>query len=783
MVLNNFKMAWRLVRKQRLYSALNVAGLAIGLTTSLLLLLWINDELSFDRFHPNHARIIKVMLNISSDAQQTQTYGWVAAPVADAMKREIPGVLQASCSWEQKAVFHYQELTSEESGLAADQAFLQIFNFPLLKGNRATVLQTPNSLVITQRLARKYFGSTDPIGKIIRLDQTTDCKIAGVLADIPGNSSLQFDYLRPLPEPSARNSWLEVKANVFAVVDPKLDPEQLRLQLQALAKRHLPDWLTGWVYFPHKLDDWYLRSNFKNGQNMGGGRITYVRLFAIVVLLVLLIAAINFINLSTARATGRAKEVGVRKAVGAGKWALIGQFLGESWLLTGFAGLVALFLLIILLPVFNQLLQKQIVIDWTNPLYWLSYIGILVITGLLSGIYPAFVLSAFQPVRVLKGLRDRSTGGAARLRKGLVVVQFTTASMLLIGTGVVYQQIAYIRHHDPGFQQGNLIRFGAKGLTEPQAYQHAKAVLGSVPGIEGLSSSNASFQGTFGRNYVEWQEQVTSGKTMFAVITGDYDLLSTLKIRLLYGRTFSPQFGTDSSGVLINEAAARRMNFQKPLGQRIRVNNQAYQVIGVVKDFHIASMHQTIEPAVILYKTASINYFFARLSPQNRGAVLRQLENTYQTLRPGIPFAFQFIDQEYERVYHNELQIGTLANWFSAIAILVSCLGLVGLASFSVERRTKEIAIRKVLGASIGSLFFLLTRDFVGLVLLALVVAAFPSWYIMNEWLQTFAYHIRIGVDLFVLIGVLSVGIALLTVSWQSIRAALMNPVKNLRAD
>ena len=368
MLLNYLKTAWRVLRKQRLYSILNVSGLAVGLATTMLLLLWINNELGYDRFHSDHERIVKVMLNISSESQETQTYGWVAAPVADAMKQEIPGVLQTSCSWDQKAVFRYQEMTNEESGLVADPAFLQIFNFPLLKGDRATVLKEPNSLVITKKIAEKYFGKADPIGKIIRLDQTTDCKIVGVLADIPDNSSLQFDYLRPLPRPSAGESWLEVKANVFALIEPKLDDKKLEAQLQALTKRHLPEWLTGWAYFPHKLDDLYLRTNFKNGQNTSGGRIVYVHLFGIVAAFVLLIAAVNFINLSTARATERAREVGVRKAVGAGKWELVGQFLGESLLLTGLAGLIALLLLVVLLPVFNGLLQKQITIDWTNSL-------------------------------------------------------------------------------------------------------------------------------------------------------------------------------------------------------------------------------------------------------------------------------------------------------------------------------------------------------------------------------------------------------------------------------
>ncbi|SDF91544.1 ABC-type antimicrobial peptide transport system, permease component [Dyadobacter soli] len=782
MLRNYFKMAWRALRKQRLYSILNISGLAIGLATAMLLLLWIHHEYGYDRFHVNHERIVKMMLNISSDSQETQTYGWVAAPVADAMKREIPGVIQTSCSWEQKAVFTRREVTDEETGMVVDPAFLEIFDFPLLKGDQKTALRAPNSLIITRKLAEKYFGAADPIGQVVRLDQTTDSKIVGVLADIPGNSSLQFDFLTPLPKDPASESWLEVKANVFAMVEPKLTNIRLEQQLQTMTKRHLPDWLRGWSYFPHKLDDLYLQSNFKNGRNTSGGRITYVHFFTWVAVFVLLIAVVNFVNLSTARATERAREVGVRKAVGAGKWMLIGQFLGESMLLTGLAGIIALGIIAGMLPVFNNLLQKHIVIDWLNPLYWAAYLAVLLVTGLLAGLYPAFVLSGFKPVLVLNGLKTNAAGGAAWLRKGLVIIQFTAASMLLVGTGVVYQQIDFIRKKNLGYQQHNLIRFEAKGLTEPAAYQHAKTVLANVPGIEAVSGANASIQGTFGRNYVEWGAE-TPERVMFTVISGDHDLLSTLQTRITQGRNFSTRFGRDSLAVILNEAAARRLKLKEPLGKQIRINTKEYQIIGITKDFHVASAHQEIEPTVILYNTPGIKFFFARISTQNQSIILQKLNTAYQTLRPGIPLNFQFLDQEYNRVYQSEMQIGSLAKWFSVIAVLLSCMGLFGLASFSVERRTKEIAIRKVLGASLASVFSLITRDFVGLVGIALVVAAFPSWYIMNAWLGNFAYSVHIGAGLFVLVGALTVGLAILTVSWQSIRAAIMNPVDNLRAE
>lgn len=779
MVQNYLKMAWRVILKQRLHSSLNVIGLATGLATTLLLLLWIEDELGYDHFHPNHQHIIKMMLNITSDAQETQTYGWVAPPVADAIKREIPGVLQTTCSWEQTTIFNYNEVRDEEKGLFADSAFLQVFHFPLVKGAPTAKFLAPNSILITQRLAEKYFGQDNPIGKIIQLDRTNDVIVAGVLANLPGNSSLQFDFLRPLPTPAAAGSWLEVKANVFAVLHPNTDFKQLRAQLNSMTERHLPEWLSGWAYFPHKLDDLYLRSNFKNGQYAGAGQITYVRLFGIVAIFVLLIATINFMNLSTAQSTRRAKEVGIRKAVGAAKGSLIRQFLSESSLLTFIAGLLALGIVLAILPLFNGLLQKQISIDWLNPLYWASYTALLSITSLLAGLYPAFVLSSFQPVKVLKGLNYKVIGSVIGLRKVLVVVQFTVTAMLLVGTGFVYQQIDFIRTRDLGFQQQDLIRFTSEDLQLPQTYQHAKAILSGIPGVESVSSSTSSFQGMYGRNYVEWNGQ----RSMFALINGDYDLLTTLRIPIQTGRNFSPQFGADSSGVILNEAAVQSMNLQQPLEQVITVNGKSYKVIGVVENFHIASIHQQIEPTVILYNPKAVNYFFVRLNPHHRANTLRSLATAYQLLRPQSLFNFQFVDQEYERMYQNELQIGSLANWFSIVAIFIACLGLFGLASFSVERKTKEIGLRKVLGASVSSIFVLLNKEFIFLVILAQLLAAYPVWLVMNNWLGKFAYHAEIGIGVFVGVALLSIGIALFTVSLHSFRAALMNPVKSLRTE
>ncbi|SKB81452.1 ABC transporter permease [Dyadobacter psychrophilus] len=781
MIKNYFKIAIRVLLKQRLYTFLNIGGLALGLTTSLLILLWAKDELSFNTFHPHYEHIARVMLNISSDSQQTQTYDLVAPPIAAAVKREIPGVVDATCSWENKALFTYGEKSNEETGLMADRSFLKVFHFPVLKGNAETALSKPNTILVTKKFAEKYFGKTDPVGKVIRIGQADNCYIEGVLENVPANSSLQFDFIRSMPDSMSTASWVEVKANVFALLAPGVDIEKLRNQMEPIAKRHMPDFISGWSYFPYRLEDWHLRSHFENGRYAGGGRIGYVRLFVVVAIFVLIISAINFTNLSVARAAGRSKEVGIRKAIGAKKSSLVAQFLGESFILTFLAGLISIGLIYVLMPFFNNFFDKKISIDWTKPVYPFGFLAVLVLTSLLAGFYPSFVLSAFKPVLVLKGAGLGNSGRSAWQRKVLIIVQFTSTSILMVGTGVVYQQIEFIKNRNPGYDQKNLVRIEAKDLSDVTHYRQAKTTLSGVPGVEALSSATATFQGTFGRNYVEWMNGQQSEKNMFAVISGDHELTSTLKIKIHAGREFSPLLASDSAGVIINQEAVRRMNLDKPVGRRIRVNGMEMTILGVVENFHIASVHQLIEPTVILFRPYNTRFFFARINQTGRAVTLERLKEKYESLLPGSIFSYQFVDQEYERMYKSEIQVGILANWFSGVAILISCLGLFGLASFSAERRTKEIGIRKVSGASVSEIFILMNKDFVRLVLLSLLLAAYPAWYMMNRWLEKFAYHTSIDKWIFVISAIATISIAVVTVSYQSMKAALADPVKSLR--
>ncbi len=792
MLRNYLKIALRNLLRHRTYSAINIAGLAVGLATTGLILLWVNHEISHDRFHVRHERIYRVMLNLSPPSGETQTYESVPMPMAETLKREVPGIERATrFSWGERTLFSYGGTSITEEGRAAEPDFLRMFSFSLLSGNPATVLTEPNTLLITQRLARKYFGSENPVGKLIRVDQTWNYRVVGVLADVPTNSSLQFGYLRPFRADEVQSkAWELNNIQVFALLAPNAEARTVQAQLQNMTRRHLPA-LKDRTYLLHALDDWYLRTDFKNGRYAGGGRMVYVRLFGLVAGFVLLIACINFTNLSTARATQRAKEVGVRKTIGANRLALIRQFLSESFLLTFLAGGLAIGLILLILPFFNDLLGKpyfgappenRLSIDWRNRWYYDAYGSVLLLTGLLAGLYPAFVLSSFQPVRVLNGLRDRTTRGVSYLRQSLVVVQFTASILLLIGTVVVYQQIRFIQTINLGYRKDNVVYFNT-GDIDVAHIEHAMQAFARTPGVRGVTRANTDFLGIGAKNYPTWPGQPADVPVLTGILNGDHDLLPTMDIRLKAGRNFSRAFASDEANVLLNEEAVRQMKLKQPIGQSITVEGVSGKVIGVVRDFHLATIHSRIEPLLIRCRPQETQLLFARIDGQNVPGTLRAMQRTYQTLKPGFPLNPIFLDEGYDWMYRSERQVATLANWFSGLALFVSCLGLFGLATFTVERRTKEIGVRKVLGASVLQLFSLLSREFVVLVVMALGLAAIPAWYLMHDWLDQFAYHVTIDWWVFALAGGLAVGVALLTVSFQSVKAALMNPVKSLRSE
>ncbi|WP_247233052.1 ABC transporter permease [Telluribacter sp. SYSU D00476] len=788
MIKNYFKIAWRNLTKHKAFSFINITGLAVGLATTMLILLWVKDEVSMDRFHANYERIYNVMEHQANGAE-VATFSSIPMPAAATIKRDVPEVEAASrISWGDERLFNYKEKTFVERGLYVDPDFLTVFTFPLLSGDRKTALTEPNTVLISEKLAAKYFGSDDPINKTIRISQKLDYKVVGVLKDVPANSTYKFDWLMPITDYIREqqmnpDSWGNNNIRTALLLKPGTEAEKVNQKIKDMVGQHEAG-SKNITLFLHAAQDWYLRYDFKNGQYNGGGRITYVRLFTIVAIFVLLIACINFMNLSTARATQRAKEVGVRKVAGADKHALVWQFLGESMLLTAFAGVLAILIVSLVLPMFNDLLSRQIQVEWQNETYLATYLGILLVTSLLAGLYPAFVLSAYQPVKVLKAGRMQPGGGAVRIRQSLVVMQFTLSILLIIGTLVVYQQVNYIRNMNLGYSRDNVLLFSTEDLNYKR-YELAHAEFSKVPGVESVTVANTVFNGPTNReNGLRWPGKTEDDKTLFAVINGDQDMIPTMGLQLKDGRNFSEDFGADSTHIIINEEAARRMGLKDPVGTPVEFGDTwKGTIIGVVKDFHLSSIHSPIEPTVITYQPQYTWITLVRLDGQNVPQSLAKLEEVYKSLLPGYPFKYQFLDQEYDKMYKSEMQIGQLASWFSGLAIFISCLGLFGLASFTVERRTREIGVRKVLGASVVSVLTLISREFVALVLIALLLAAYPAWYLMNDWLGKFAYHVEISWWVFVLGGLLVVGVALLTVSFQSIKAALMNPVKSLRTE
>lgn len=732
------------------------------------------------------------MLNLSSLSNETQTYDAVPMPMADAIKANIPGIERATrYSWGERSLFSFGDKSIIEEGRAAEPDFLKIFSFELLKGNPATALTEPNTLVLTQRLARKYFGDTNPIGKQIQLERAETYRVVGVIADISPNSSLNFGYLRPFrTEELQSTDWGENNIQLFALLTPEASLTTVQAQLQRIVQRQLPT-LKDRTYFLQPLNDWYLRSSFKNGKYSGNGRIVYVWLFSLVAVLILLIAGINFVNLSTARATQRAKEVGVRKVAGASQSRLIGQFLSESFMLTGVAGIVAIGLVSTALPFYNELIEKPyfgapaellISIDWYNPRYCIAYVGILLLLGLAAGLYPAFTMSSFQPARVLKGLHDKNGQNTIWLRKSLVVVQFTASILLLIGTMIIYRQIQFIQNINLGFQKDNLIYFNT-GNIDISNIEPIMESFAQIPGVQGLTRSNTDFLSVARAVYPNWPGQTSRSRALAGILNGDEHLLATMGIQLKAGRDFSSSFGTDSANVLLNEEAVKRFGFKNPVGHPITVDGISGTVIGVVKDFHLTSIHSRIEPLIIRFQPLETQLLFARIDGRNVSGTIETLEQTYQKLNPGFPFNFIFLDQGYDWMYRSERQVGTLAKWFAGLALFISCLGIFGLATFTAQQRTKEIGVRKVMGASIGSIVGLLSRDFLKLVLIAFVIAAPVAWYFMSEWLQNFEYRTDIHWWVFLVAAVMAVTIAFATVSFQSIKAALMNPVKSLRSE
>jgi len=786
---NYFKTALRNLWKNKVFSFINIMGLALGLACSLLIMLWVNDEYSVDAFHENGSQLYSVYERQNHDGVWSAFHGSPGI-MADEMKRVLPEVQYATnYAWNDLSTFEANNKIIKETGNHAGQDFFKMFSYRLLEGNAITALKTPSDIAVSKKMAEDFFGSpAEAIGKTIRYQNSKDFKITAVFDNAPQNSTAQFDYILNWQSFLEGNSWAKEWTNNGPLcyimlrkgTDPKAFEAKIVRFLDKYNKEQTPnDYVRLGI---ERYGDVYLHSNFKDGE-LSGGRIQYVQLFSIVAIFILLIACINFMNLTTARSVKRAKEIGIRKVVGAVRAVLIRQFIGEALLIVMFSIAVALLIVTLVLPQFNQLTGKQIIMPFNSTTFWLSIAGLLLITGFISGSYPALYLSSFNPVRVLKGTMKFSTG-ALWFRKGLVVFQFMLSIILITGTIVVSKQVNYIQSVNLGYDRENLIYIPLEGDLTGK-FELFKNQSLNMPGIKSITRMTQNpTQIENGTGGVEWDGKNPNSGIEFTWSMVGYDFTKTMHAQMVQGRDFSKDFATDSVGYIVNETALKIIGYKKPLGKPLTFWDKKGTIVGVIKDFHFNSLHESINPLVIsLGENITWGVALVRTEPGKTKEALASLEKVCKSLNPQFPFTYKFSDEEYQKLYKSEQVVSQLSNYFSFLAIFISCLGLLGLVIFTAEQRTKEFGIRKVLGASPATLFSLLSKEFLFLVLIAMIVACPVAWIVMDKWLQDYEYRINITWSMFVIAGLLAILIALVTVSFQAIKTSIANPVKSLRTE
>ncbi|MFT3935257.1 MAG: ABC transporter permease [Chitinophagaceae bacterium] len=794
MLKNFFKTAWRNLLKNKVYSLINIAGLASGMAVAMIIGLWIYDEVSANRQFKNYDSMYQVMMHQTFDgtrySQQALPY-----PIGAELKAKYPdfkGV--AMCDWGGNHSLVYGEKKLSKFGHFLGEDGIDMFSLKILAGDR-NPLHEPYSIVLTEETAKALFGNDNPLGKVVKLDNQTNLKVTAIVPKPPKNSSFTFEYLIPFHLQETiytwvsqfhktnwgNNSWqtfVQLNANATeASVDKKIKNVVIAHFTDENTLKHIiPE------VFVHPMSKWRLYNDFENGKN-SGGFIKYVRMFGILGFIVLLIACINFMNLSTARSEKRAKEVGVRKAVGSARGQLISQFLSESMLIAVMSFVLALIIVAVSLPYFNKLTDKAMSLQIGNPLFWLIMIVFTIFTGLIAGSYPAFYLSSFNPVRVLKG--NLKAGKRSSLpRKILVVLQFASSVMLMIGTIVINQQIQFGKNQPIGYTNKGLITVEWSSDIEKH-YEAIKHELLATGAITSITTSNSPPSEIFSNNNGwEWKGSTPLEKsTVFSTIATAYDYTKTLNIKMVEGRDFSKDFA-DSNAVILNQAAVKRMRLVNPVGQMLKWNNKPMVVIGVIPDIQMESPYRPISPLTIIFDKGWVGFTDMRLNPNmSASKAIAAIKPIFDRYNPSFPFEYKFADEEYAKKFNYEELVGNLAAIVAVLAIFISCLGLFGLASFTAEQRVKEIGVRKVLGASVVNLWQLLSKDFVVLVLISCAIAIPVAWYYMNEWLKTYKIKTSINITIFIGVVLAAIAITLITVSFQAIRAARANPVKSLRTE
>ncbi|HWV73148.1 MAG TPA: ABC transporter permease [Pseudosphingobacterium sp.] len=785
MLKNYFKTAWRNLLRTKGFAFTNLLGLTIGITCTIFILLWVKDELTYDKFHSNYNNIHVVIANRDFNNRVFTDYNMVL-PLAKAIEEESPQVKNAVVATQtQSRVFAYQDVKLKKNGHLVSEHFFNMFSWQFIKGNAATAINNPSSIVLTQSAAKAVFGSTDPINKVIRLDNNEDVKVTAIIADPPGNSSFQFDFIMPFNyaddfTKQMMNNWSGSSWRVYVQAIPGANMKQLNQTINAIKKRHDPgDKIS--TYFTFPMEKWRLYSEFKDGKNVGG-MIEYVRLFSIIAIIILLIACVNFMNLSTARSEKRSKEVGIRKTLGSDKMQLVLQFFFESMLLVFVAFILSLVFVYFLLSPFNLLVSKNLSLDINQPYFWIASLVIIVFTGAVAGSYPALYLSSFNPIKVLKGIFQ--TGRKAVLpRHVLVVLQFAISILLISATFIVYQQIQHIKNRDMGYDPNNLIM--VPGTPDIQKnYTVIKQELLESTLVSSVTKASSPITEVWWKSGApDWNGKPADLSIIVSGIRTDVDFTKTMGIKMLSGHDFSGM-PADSSSILLNKAAVEAMNLKNPLGMEMRFGDEKYNVIGVTDNVIMESPYQPVDPMLVFYNSNESGIISLRLKegvlPQK---ALPVIESLFKKYNPAYPFDYQFADAEFGKKFLTEELISTITNIFAGLAIFICCMGLGGLAAFTIEKRFREIGIRKVLGSTVAQILMLISKEFMKLVLIAFVIAVPFSWWLMHNWLEQYTYHINIGIWLFLAVGIIVLMITLLVVGLNTIRAANTNPVKSLRTE
>ncbi len=789
MLINYLKIAVRSLLKNPVFSFINIAGLSTGLACSILILLWVYDEVTFDQYFPKYDHIYQVRLNAEVDkgivTGQSVPYGLKD----EILTKDARIKLSVRTNWGEGALLAVGEKRLNKFGLWATESFLDMFQFQMLQGT-TRALDDPRSIVLTASTAKALFGTEDPLNKTVLVDNQGELKVTGVIADLPPNTRfspheffISYGYYELTQSwvKNVKDRWDNNVSQVYVELAPGTNHTEIDQAIHGMIAEKNKD-LGNVSLFLQPMSHWRLYTNFTNGKE-SGGMILYVRLFTGIAIFILIIACINFMNLSTARSERRAREVGIRKSIGSRRRELVFQFLGESVLLAMLAFLVAIVLVELAMPLYNSLVSKQLMIDYSSYRFWVPGLSLALITGILAGSYPAFYLSSFNPVQVLKG-KVQVSRSTATPREVLVTLQFGFSILLIIAAVVVYQQINHLRQRDVGYDRDNLLLIWTTSDIEKN-YHPLKTELLASGLVESMCKSNSPVTAIFSTNTLDdWPGKQEGQRIEFTTIATEYDYTKTLGIRMLQGRDFSPDFPSDTMALVINQATVDVLNLENPIGVKLKMWEQEFEVIGVTENILMGGTQQPIDPMIMVMSPTWSSTISVRLkASQDIQATLAGVEEIFRKHNPAYPFEYRFADQEFEKKFATFNMIGRLSNVFTLLTLVITALGLFGLAAFATEQRSKEISIRKVMGASASSLVLLITRDFSRLVLVAFLIAAPLGWYLMNSFLERYPYRITLSGWVLVIAGGAALLLTIAIVGSQALKSAVANPVDSLRSE